>query len=35
LKYKRGVSIQQGAGIEEDPNVAPVVFSYGGASPAK
>lgn len=35
LKYKRGVNIQQGAGIEEDPNEAPVVFSYGGASPAK
>lgn len=31
LKYKRGVNIQQGAGLEEDPNAAPVVFSYGGA----
>lgn len=32
LKYKRGVSIQQGAGLEEDPNAEPVVFSYGGSS---
>lgn len=35
LKYKRGVSIQQGAGIEEDPNAEPIVFSYGAASAAK
>lgn len=32
LKYKRGVNIQQGAGIEEDPNAEPVVFSYGGGA---